>query len=71
MPATCEGVRALAAEVEPKWLVIPDAVADAMAPYARLGVNVNVDFYSGVGYRLLGLAPDLFVPVFAMGRVPG
>lgn len=67
-----EGVRALAGEAgEPKWLAILDAVAAAMAPYARHGVNVNVDFYSGVGYRLLGLTPDLFVPVFAMGRVPG
>ncbi len=67
-----EGVGALAAEMgEPKWLAILAAVVAAMTPYARFGVNVNVDFYSGVGYRLLGIAPDLFVPVFAMGRVPG
>lgn len=66
------GVGALASEMgEPKWLAILEAVVAAMAPYARFGVNVNVDFYSGVGYRLLGIAPDLFVPVFAMGRVPG
>jgi len=43
----------------------------AMAPYARHGVNVNVDFYSGVVYHLLGIPRDLFVPVFAIGRVPG
>jgi citrate synthase len=42
-----------------------------MAPYARHGVNVNVDFYSGVVYHLLGLKRDLFVPIFAIGRVPG
>jgi citrate synthase len=42
-----------------------------MAPYARHGVNVNVDFYSGVVYHLLGVARDLFVPLFAIGRVPG
>jgi len=34
-------------------------------------VNVNVDFYSGVVYHLLGIKRDLFVPIFAVGRVPG
>ena len=42
-----------------------------MAPYARHGVNVNVDFYSGVIYHLHGIPQDLFVPIFAIGRVPG
>jgi citrate synthase len=67
-----EGVAELSSRTgEPKWLAILEAVVAAMAPYARHGVNVNVDFYSGVGYRLLGIPPDLFVPVFAMGRIPG
>jgi citrate synthase len=34
-------------------------------------VNVNVDFYSGVIYYLNGIPPDMFVPIFAVGRVPG
>jgi citrate synthase len=42
-----------------------------MGPYARLGVNVNVDFYAGVVYFLNGIPEDLFVPIFAIGRVPG
>jgi len=42
-----------------------------MEPYARHGVNVNVDFYSGVIYHLHGIPNDLFVPIFAVGRVPG
>ena len=42
-----------------------------MAPYARHGVNVNVDFYSGVVYHLLGIKRDMFVPIFAIGRMPG
>jgi 2-methylcitrate synthase len=46
-------------------------VVKAMEPYARHGVNVNVDFYSGVVYHLLGVPHDLFVPIFAIGRVPG
>jgi citrate synthase len=67
-----EGVERLSREMEePKWYQILEATAEAMKPYARLGVNVNVDFYAGVVYYLLGIPEDLFVPIFAMGRVPG
>ena len=66
------GVERLSKEMgEPKWFEILQAVVVAMAPYARHGVNVNVDFYSGVVYHLLGVKRDLFVPIFAIGRVPG
>jgi 2-methylcitrate synthase len=66
------GVERLSKEMgEPKWYEILQAVVQAMAPYARHGVNVNVDFYSGVVYHLLGVKRDLFVPMFAVGRVPG
>jgi citrate synthase len=56
---------------EPKWYQILAALVLAMKPYARHGVNVNVDFYAGVVYFLNGIAEDLFVPIFAAGRVPG
>jgi citrate synthase len=66
------GVAQLSREMgQPVWYDILQAVVAAMAPYARHGVNVNVDFYSGVVYHLLGLERDLFVPMFAIGRVPG
>jgi len=66
------GVERLSKEMgEPKWFEILQAVVTAMGPYARHGVNVNVDFYSGVVYHLLGIKRDLFVPIFAIGRVPG
>jgi len=66
------GVERLSKEMgQPKWFEILQAVVAAMAPYARHGVNVNVDFYSGVVYHLLGVKRDLFVPIFAIGRVPG
>ena len=42
-----------------------------MSPYARRGVHVNVDFFAGVIYYLNGIPQDLFVPIFAIGRVPG
>jgi citrate synthase len=67
-----DGVERLSKEMgEPRWFEILQAVVTAMAPYARHGVNVNVDFYSGVVYHLLGIKRDLFVPIFAVGRVPG
>ena len=66
------GVERLSKEMgQPRWYEILQAVVKAMAPYARHGVNVNVDFYSGVVYHLLGIKRDLFVPIFAVGRVPG
>ncbi|MFM8746791.1 MAG: citrate/2-methylcitrate synthase [Aestuariivirga sp.] len=67
-----DGVEKLSREMgEPKWFAILQAVVEAMKPYARFGVNVNVDFYSGVIYYLNGISPDMFVPIFAAGRVPG
>jgi citrate synthase len=66
------GVEKLSIEMgQPKWYQILAALVEAMKPYARHGVNVNVDFYAGVVYYLNGIAPDLFVPIFAVGRVPG
>ncbi len=35
------------------------------------GIFPNVDFYSGLVYRKLGIPRDLFTPVFAISRVAG
>ena len=67
-----EGVERLSREMgQPRWYEILQAVVEAMKPYARHGVNVNVDFYAGVVYYLHQVPEDLFVPIFAIGRVPG
>ena len=67
-----EGVRRLGQEMgAPEWYEILQAVVEAMQPYARHGLNVNVDFYSGVIYQLHGIPMDLYVPIFAIGRMPG
>jgi citrate synthase len=67
-----DGVERLSVEMgQPHWNAILQALVEAMKPYSRLGVNVNVDFYSGVIYHLHGIPEDLFVPIFAVGRVPG
>jgi len=66
------GVEKLSREMgQPKWYQILEALVAAMERYARHGVNVNVDFYAGVVYYLNGIPADLFVPIFAIGRVPG
>ncbi|MEP3636677.1 MAG: citrate/2-methylcitrate synthase [Paracoccaceae bacterium] len=67
-----EGVRQLGQEMgAPEWYEILQAVVEAMKPYSRHGLNVNVDFYSGVIYQLHGIPMDLYVPIFAIGRMPG
>lgn len=35
------------------------------------GVSVNVDFYSGFVYGMLGIPMELFTPIFAISRVAG
>ena len=67
-----EGVRKLSHQMgEPEWYQILEKVVEAMSPYARRGIHVNVDFFAGVIYYLNGIPQDLFVPIFAVGRIPG
>ena len=67
-----EGVRKLGEEMgAPVWYEILQGVVEAMKPYSRHGLNVNVDFYSGVIYQLHNIPMDLYVPIFAIGRMPG
>jgi citrate synthase len=35
------------------------------------GLYPNVDFYSGIIYRALGIPTDMFTVMFALGRLPG
>ena len=35
------------------------------------GVSVNVDFYSGFVYKMLGLPMELYTPIFAIARMSG
>ena len=56
---------------QPKWYSILEAVAKVMEPYSRRGICQNVDFFSGAIYYLLDIPEDLFISIFAMGRIPG
>ena len=56
---------------DPKWYSILQKVVEVMQPYARRGICQNVDFFSGAMYYLLDIPEDLFISIFAMGRIPG
>ncbi|MYD52375.1 MAG: citrate (Si)-synthase [Dehalococcoidia bacterium] len=60
-------------EGQTKWYSIIDAVTKtkAMQRRSRAGLNPNVDLWAGAVYSLLGIPEDLFVPLFAIGRMPG
>lgn len=67
-----EGSRLLAEKKgDPKWFQILSKVEEQMRPYAERGICVNVDFWAGSVYYLLGIPEDLFISIFAVARVPG
>ena len=39
--------------------------------FIERGLYPNVDFYSGIIYRALGIPTDMFTVMFALGRLPG
>ncbi len=47
----------------------PEIIAEKRRIYK--GVSANVDFYSGLVYRMLGLPQELYTPLFAVSRVAG
>ena len=47
----------------------PDIIAEKRRMYK--GVSANVDFYSGLIYRMLDLPYELFTPIFAVSRIAG
>jgi citrate synthase len=49
-------------------LALEEACEAALGPK---GVYPNVDYYSGILYTEMGIAPDQFTPIFAVSRVAG
>lgn len=47
----------------------PELIAEKRKMYKE--VSPNVDFYSGLIYRMLGLPYELFTPLFAVSRITG
>ena len=57
---------------EPQWFqILAHLEQKVMKPYQDKGIFVNVDFYAGSIYYLMGIPDDLFIPIFALGRIPG
>ena len=48
-----------------------EAVALKDQYFIDRGLYPNVDFYSGIIYRALGIPTDMFTVMFALGRLPG
>ena len=57
---------------QPHWFQILRYLEEkTMVPYRSRGIYVNVDFFAGSIYFLLAIPEDLFIPIFALGRIPG
>ncbi len=54
-----------------KYMEIMEGVAKEMGVYSKYGLNINVDYYSSILYRLLELPDDLAIPIFVISRVSG
>ena len=48
-----------------------EAIALSDPYFIERGLYPNVDFYSGIIYRALGIPTDMFTVMFALGRLPG
>ena len=47
----------------------PEAIAETRKIFK--GVSPNVDFYSGLVYKMLDIPPELYTPLFATARIVG
>jgi len=54
-----------------RWFQVLQEIEKAMEPYRPKGIYPNVDFYAGAVYSLLGIPDEQFIPMFAVGRMPG
>ena len=63
---------AIAKRGEDPLLAVAQEVEKVVAEHlSAKRIYPNVDFYSGVVYTAMGLAPALFTPIFAIARVTG
>ncbi|HEY7291074.1 MAG TPA: citrate synthase [Vicinamibacterales bacterium] len=54
---------------QPKWFEMSQRIEALVKAEKKL--NANVDFYSATTYHALGIATDLFTPIFAVSRISG
>ena len=53
------------------YKLFEDTVREVVQERKGLVFPSNVDFYSGLAYRMLGIPEELFTPLFATARVAG
>ena len=56
-------------EEQGRWFSLSTAFASALQ--AQKSLPANVDFFSASTYYMLGIAPDMFTPIFALSRTSG
>ena len=68
---TCARCRAISASAtgQPIWFEMSQRIEALVKAEKKL--NANVDFYSASTYHSLGIAVDLFTPIFAVSRISG
>ncbi len=54
---------------ESKWFAMSQRIEQLM--HEKKGMFPNVDFYSASTYYLMGIALDMFTPIFAVSRISG
>lgn len=54
---------------ESKWFEMSQRIENAMLE--KKGMHPNVDFYSASTYYLMGIALDMYTPIFAVSRISG
>jgi citrate synthase len=71
--ATCDKLLAKISRHDPIFDVAQELEAAALADdyFIERKLYPNVDFYSGVIYRAMGIPVQMFTVLFAMGRLPG
>lgn len=57
--------------IDPTYEIASFIEQFSVATLGKKGICPNVDFYSGIVYRKLGIETDLFTPIFAVSRVSG
>jgi citrate synthase len=59
-------------EIEPLFRVAQELEKKVISEFAKKKkIFPNVDFFSGIVYSCLGIAPEMFTPIFAVSRVSG
>lgn len=67
-----KAVLALADHVgDKRCMAILDALIEAMAPFRRMGIDINVDLYATAIYRLLGVPDIMATNTFVAARIAG